>query len=69
MSDLGQVYTNVNVNTVMSGVDPGFPERGAPTLQRGHQQMILPNFPKICIKSRNFWAVGDAPLRSATGCH
>ena len=40
----------------VSGADPGFPVGGAPTLG-GHQHMISSNFPKNCMKLRNFWAV------------
>ena len=43
-----------------SGVDPGFAVGG------GRQHMILPHFPKNCMKLRKFWAVGEggggAPL-------
>ena len=51
----------------ISGADPGFPVGGAPTLEGGEQYMVLPNFPKNCMKLRTFWAVGgeraeDAPL-------
>ena len=44
--------------------------RGAPTLQGGHQHMILLNFVKNCMKLRTFWAVRGArwgcPPKSAT---
>ena len=31
-----------------------FPEEGAPTLQGGRQYTILPNFPKNCMKLKEF---------------
>ena len=44
---------------------------GAPTLQRGRQDIILPKFPKNCMKLRKFWSVrGGGPgalLGSAIG--
>ena len=40
-----------------AGADPGFPQQGAPTLW-GRQHMILPNFPKNCMKVRKFLAGG-----------
>ena len=35
-----------------------FPEEGAPTLQGGRQHTILPNFPKNCIKLKEFGPPG-----------
>ena len=52
--------------------DPGFPRGGgANSLGGGHQHMILPKFPKNCMKSKEFGPPGGArvpcaPLRSAT---
>ena len=48
-----------------------FPEEGAPTPQVGCQHMILPYFPKNCMKLEEFGPHGGArpshpPLRSAT---
>ena len=58
-----------------SVADPGFPEEGAPT-PRGCQHTILPNFPKNCMKLKEFGPPGvghaslvppplDSPLRMA----
>ena len=48
----------------MSGADPGFPVGGGTDpLGGGCQHTILSNFPKKCMKSRKFWAVGGH-----TGC-
>ena len=35
-----------------------FPEEGAPTLQGGRQHTILPNFPKNCMKLKEFGPPG-----------
>ena len=50
--------------------DPGFP-RGGGANPRGHQHMILQNFPKYCMKLKEFGPprrgrASLAPLRSAT---
>ena len=37
-----------------------FPEEGAPTLQGGRQHTILPNFPKNCMKLKEFGPGGGA---------
>ena len=62
---------------LMSGTavaDPGFPRGGAPTLRGGRQHMILPNFPKNCMKLKEFGPPGRGGRaskillsRSATG--
>ena len=58
----------------MSGADPGFPvEEGANPPGEGRQHTNLPDFPKNCMKLRNFWLVEEgahrgAPLGSATAC-
>ena len=36
-----------------------FPEVGAPTLSGGRQHMILPNFPKNCMKFKEFGPPGE----------
>ena len=38
-----------------------FPEEGAPTLQGGRQHTILPNFPKNCMKLKEFGPGGARP--------
>ena len=44
------------------GADPGFSiGGGANHPGRGHQPIILPNFPKNCMKLRTFWTVGGEP--------
>ena len=48
-----------------------FPEEGAPTPQGGRQHTNLSNFPKNCMKLKEFGPPGGArvpcaPLRSAT---
>ena len=49
-----------------AGADPGFPVGGiADHLGGGRQHTILSNFPKNCMKSRKFWAVGRARARGA----
>ena len=44
-----------------------FPEEGAPTPQGGRQHTILPNFPKNCMKLKEFGPPGggggERPLR------
>ena len=50
-----------------------FPKEGAPTLQEGRQHTILPNFPKNCMKLKEFGPPGGGHAskillcRSATG--
>ena len=48
-----------------------FPEEGAPTPRGGRQHTFLPNFPKNCIKLKEFGPPGGASkillCRSATG--
>ena len=61
----------ISLSCIFSGVDPGFSiGGGANPPRRGRQPMILPNFPKNCMKLRKFWTVGgdagSAPHRSAT---
>ena len=56
---------------ICAGVDPGFSVGGSANPPgRGCQPMILPNFPKNCMKLRKFWTMGGraggAPLRSDT---
>ena len=52
-----------------------FPEEEAPTPRGRGQHTILPNFPKNCMKLKEFGPLGKggregrAPLRSATGVH
>ena len=41
-----------------------FPEEGAPTPQGGRQHTILPNFPKNCMKLKEF-GPGGRPSRPA----
>ena len=63
-------------NYVKSVADPGFPRGGVPT-PGGGQHMILPNFPKNCMKLKEFGSPGRGghaslappphPLRSSTG--
>ena len=36
-----------------------FPEEGAPTPRGGRQHTILPNFPKNCMKLKEFWPGGE----------
>ena len=55
----------------ISAADPGFPWGGAPTPQGERQHTILPNFPKNCMKSKEFGHPGGvhalhAPPKSAT---
>ena len=50
-----------------TGADPGFPVGGGADPLGGRQHTILLNFPKNCMKSRKFWAVGGRPPKSATG--
>ena len=46
-----------------SGVDPAFSiEGGVHPRGEGRQHMILPNFPKNCMKSIKIWTVGGPPL-------
>ena len=42
-----------------------FPEEGAPTLQGGRQHTILPNFPKNCMKLKEF-GPGGARVQNFT---
>ena len=53
-----------------TAADPGFPRGGLPTLPRGRQHTILPNFPKNCMKLKKFGPVGGMhpshPLTSDT---
>ena len=61
-------WTNVwEVVGSRAGADSGFPVGGgADPRGEGCQHTILSNFPKNCMKSRTFWAVGGAPPESAT---
>ena len=58
----------------ISVADPGFPQGGGANSPGGHQHTILPNFPKNCMKLKEFGSQGacipHAPLRSAAayGC-
>ena len=53
---------NIPFKQLTTGADPGFPVgRGANPPLRGRQHMILPNFPKNCMKLRIFWVMGRAP--------
>ena len=47
------VYADTMGKGSKSGADRGFPVGGAPTLW-GWQHTILSNFPKNCMKSREF---------------
>ena len=53
--------------------DPGFPRGGGANFPGGPQHMILPKFPKNCMKLKEFGPQGGArclcapALRSATG--
>ena len=40
-----------------------FPEEGAPTLGGGRQHTILPNFPKKCMKLKEFGPPGGGGAR------
>ena len=40
--------------------DPGFPRGGAPTIQGRRQHTSLPNFPKNCMKLKEFGPPGGA---------
>ena len=42
----------------LTGADAGFPVGGGADPLGGRQHTILLNFPKNCMKSRKFWAVG-----------
>ena len=56
-------------------MDPGFPRGGgANSEEGGRQHTILPNFPKNCMKLKEFGPpegtrVPRGPLRSATDIH
>ena len=43
-----------------------FPEEGAPTLRGGRQHTILPNFPKNCMKLKEFGPPGGARVQNFT---
>ena len=50
--------------------DPGFPRGGGANSPGGRQHTILPNFPKNCMKLKEFGPRGRPsrpPLRSSTG--
>ena len=75
----GNVFTGVchsvrGGKVSMSGTDLGFPVGGgANPPGEGRQHTNLPDFPKNCMKLRNFWSVGEGahrgvPLGSATAC-
>ena len=49
---------HMGTSAELSGADPGFPVGGGVNPPGGHQHTILPNFPKNCMKLRNFWATG-----------
>ena len=53
------VPTRNSGSATAAGADPGFPVGGGANLPMGvgGQHMILPNFPKNCMKLRTFWAV------------
>ena len=51
--------------TASPGADSGFPVGGGASSLGGHQQMILLNFAKNCMKLRKFWAVGGGGARPA----
>ena len=51
--------------------DPGFPRGGSANSPGGHQRTILPNFPKNCMKLKEFGPRGGCmslapPLRATT---
>ena len=46
--------------------DPGFPPGGGANSPGGRQHTILPNFPKKCMKLKEFGPGGASPLRSTT---
>ena len=72
---LNNVFWNKEI--YQPGAYPGFPVGGGanPPRGEGHQHMILPKFPKNCMKLRKFWALGEgdgaggSPFRSATVSH
>ena len=48
----------------MPGADPGFSVGGDTNASgRGPQPMILPNFPKNCMKLKKFWTVEGGARR------
>ena len=51
------------LSILLTVADPGFPRGGAPTPRGGgRQHMILPNFPKNCMKLKEFGSGGRASL-------
>ena len=63
-----RIYIKGGVGAV---ADPGFPQGGDANSPGGRQHTNLPNFPKNCMKLKEFGPPGGAhpscPLRSATG--
>ena len=64
------------IPTAHTVADLGFPQGGGTNSPGGHQHMILPKFPKNCMKFKEFRPQGAcipcAPLRSTTdicSCH
>ena len=45
-------------STIKSVADPGFPRGGGANSPGGRQHTILPNFPKNCIKLKEFGPPG-----------
>ena len=51
---------SLSIGGFKAGVDPGFPVGGGANHPGERQHIKLPNFPKNCMKLRNFWTVGGA---------
>ena len=65
---LDEIGNNANTRSGGSRISP----RRGRQLPGGHQHTILPNFPKNCMKLKEFGPPGGilrAPLRSATDTH
>ena len=56
--DVASERPSVLLFCLYPGADPGFPVGGGADPLEGRQHTILSNFPKNCMKSRKFWAVG-----------
>ena len=61
-----ECLSDTNVENAVGIQD--FPELGAPTL-RGRQHTILLNFPKNCMKLKEFEPPGGRGRGTATGMH
>ena len=53
-------------NATCAVADPGFPRGGGANSPRGRQHMILPNFPKNCMKLKEFGPGGGARVQNFT---